>query len=155
MVLTCGMPGAGKTVLARRVEAERGAVRLTPDEWMLAMGLDPHDVRRKRQLERVMWGHALRLAGRGLTVVVDYGLWTRPDRNRHRDDARAAGHRVELHSLDVPLAVRWERVERRNAEPDAVVISREELVGWERWWQPPDDAELATYDAATAGPGAP
>ncbi len=150
VVLVCGMPGAGKTTLARRLEAERGAVRLTPDEWMLAVGLDPHDVRRKRKFERIMWRHALRLADFGLTVVVDYGLWTRPERNRHRDDARAAGHAVELHALDVPFEVRWQRIERRNADPDAVAISREELEEYERWWQRPDDAELAGYDPATA-----
>jgi predicted kinase len=149
IVLTCGMPGAGKTVLARRLEAERDAVRLTPDEWMLAVGLDPHDPRAKRDLERVMWRHALRLAGLGLTVVVDFGLWTRPERTKRRDEARAAGHAVELHALDVPLAVRWERVERRNAEPDAVVISRAELEEYERWWQVPDDAELAGYDGGS------
>ncbi len=99
-----------------------------------------------------MWQHALRLAGLGLTVVVDYGLWTRPERTKHRREAQDAGHAVELHALDVPLEVRWQRVERRNHEPHAVVITRAELEEYERWWQPPDDEERAAYDLASGGP---
>ena len=64
-----------------------------------------------------------------------------------REQARAAGVAVELHLLDVALEERWRRVERRNADEGAVVISRAELVGFERWWEPPDADELAAYDA--------
>lgn len=38
LLLTCGLPGAGKTSLARRLAAERGAVRLTKDDWLVALG---------------------------------------------------------------------------------------------------------------------
>src|SRR5205823_1352079 len=37
LILTCGLPGAGKTALARRLAADRGAVRLTKDEWLWAL----------------------------------------------------------------------------------------------------------------------
>ena len=36
LILTCGLPGAGKTELAKRLAAVRGAVRLTKDEWLWA-----------------------------------------------------------------------------------------------------------------------
>jgi predicted kinase len=147
VLLLCGMPGAGKTTLARRLEAELDAVRLTPDEWFVAMGLDPHDARLRRSFERLQWAHGLDLARRGLTVLVDFGAWARPERRRFRDEARETGARVELRVLDVPLEERWQRIERRNAEPGAVVISRAELEEYERWWQPPDAEELASYDA--------
>ena len=68
----------------------------------------------------------------------------------------AAGHEVALYALDVPLEERWARIERRNAEPGVVVISRTQLEEYERWWQRPDDAEVAGYDAGavTGGPAA-
>lgn len=34
LILMCGLPGAGKTTLAKRIEIEEDALRLTPDEWM-------------------------------------------------------------------------------------------------------------------------
>ena len=36
LMLTCGLPGAGKTTLATELSAERGALRLTQDEWLIA-----------------------------------------------------------------------------------------------------------------------
>ncbi|WP_139981104.1 AAA family ATPase [Nocardioides litoris] len=153
VLLVCGMPGAGKTTLARLLVAERGAVLLSPDDWLLALDLDPLDPRLRRAVERRLWDHAVELGSRGLTVVADFGFWTRPDRRRARDRARAAGLAVELHALDVPLAERQRRVALRNAEPGAVTVTAAALAGWERWWQPPDEAERASYDAAPGGPG--
>ena len=147
VVVLCGMPGSGKTTLARRLERERDAVRIELDAWLLGLGVDPHEPRARRRLERLLWAHALRLASLGLVVVVDFGSWGRVERRRMREQARAAGVAFELHLLDVALEERWRRVERRNADEGAVVISRAELVGFERWWEPPDADELAAYDA--------
>ena len=38
LILTCGLPGAGKTTLAQQLAADRDALRLTKDEWMWALG---------------------------------------------------------------------------------------------------------------------
>lgn len=146
VALVCGMPGAGKTTLARRLAVERDAVRLCPDEWVVPLGLDPLDPRTRRTVERLQWAQALDLVERGLTVVVEFGSWGRVERRRLREQARAVGAAVELHLLDVPLEERWRRIARRNAEPGAVVVTREQLESFERWWQPPDAAELSSYD---------
>jgi predicted kinase len=34
LVLTVGLPGTGKTTLAKRLADERRILRLTPDDWM-------------------------------------------------------------------------------------------------------------------------
>lgn len=37
LFLTVGLPGTGKTTLARRIEVEQRALRLTKDEWVKAL----------------------------------------------------------------------------------------------------------------------
>jgi predicted kinase len=37
LFLTVGLPGAGKTTAARRMEIEKKALRLTKDEWVKAL----------------------------------------------------------------------------------------------------------------------
>ena len=148
IVVVCGMPGAGKTTLAGRLEQEYDGVRLCPDEWFVVLGLDPHDARARGRFEKLQWRQALRLATLGVTVVVEFGTWRRVERRRMREQAREVGAQIELRVLDVPLAERWRRIEARNAEPDAVVITHAQLESFERWWQAPTSEELAAYDDA-------
>ena len=51
LILTCGLPGSGKTTLARRLAADRGAVRLTKDEWLWALGSTPWDAPIQERVE--------------------------------------------------------------------------------------------------------
>lgn len=39
----CGLPGAGKTTLARELARTGGAVRLSPDEWLGGLRIDLWD----------------------------------------------------------------------------------------------------------------
>ena len=71
-----GLPGAGKSTLARRLEAEHSALRLSPDEWMLPLfgagesGRQALGAGIRAAVERGGAG-ARRLS---VDVVLDYGL---------------------------------------------------------------------------------
>lgn len=149
LILTCGLPGAGKTTLARRLAAERNAVRLTKDEWLWAIGSSPWDRPTGERLEHELWRLAQEILRFGLSVVLDYGLWARVERDAMRSVARDLGVGVELHFLDVPADELWRRVEARNAEPpwDSEPISRAHLDAWLAIFQAPDAAELALFDS--------
>ena len=49
LFLLCGLPCSGKTTLARRLERERHALRLTPDEWIAQLLSEDWD---QAELER-------------------------------------------------------------------------------------------------------
>ena len=148
LILTCGLPGAGKTKLATRLAAERGAVRLTKDEWLWALGSTPWDEPTRERVEHELWRLAREILRLGVSVVLDFGLWARIERDEMRSAARCLDAGVELHYLDVPTDELWRRIEARNSEPpwDSYPIRRADLEGWLRLFQAPDAAELALFD---------
>ena len=151
--LLCGMAGAGKTTLAKRIEAETGAVRLSPDEWLLELMADPGDRaemdRMRPSVEALQWQVAARLLDKGLDVVLENGFWQRDERRGRREEGQQLGARVVLHFLDVPKDILLARIEARNQtlEAGALHITEQELDLWlGSWLEPPDEAELAAYD---------
>ena len=148
LILTCGLPGSGKTTLAVRLARDRGAVRLTKDEWLWALGSSPWDRPAGERVEEQLWRLAQEVLGLGLSVVVDFGLWARSERDEVRTAARRLGVGVELHHLDVPTDELWRRIEVRNSEPPwaAAPIGRADLDGWIALFQAPDADELALFD---------
>ncbi len=152
LILTCGLPGAGKTVLARQLAVERDAVRLTKDEWLWALGSSPWDAVTQAKVERRLWRLTRELLGHGVGVVLDFGLWARTERDEMRVAARELGVGVELHFLDVAVDELWRRLEARNAQPpwDSAPISRSDLDGWLEQFEAPDTSELALFDVPPA-----
>jgi predicted kinase len=148
LILTCGLPGAGKTRLAHQLAADRSAVRLTKDEWLWALGSTPWDDSAREKVEHQLWRLALEILSLGVSVVLDFGLWARIERDEMRATARRLGTGVELHYLDAPTDELWRRIQRRNTEPpwDKYPIRRRDLDGWLRVFEAPDAAELALFD---------
>ena len=153
LFLTCGLPGCGKTTLAKRLEQDVPALRLTADEWL-------HDLypsittqvaeegTLRGHVERLQWVVALRTLQLGCSVVLDWGVWARKERDQCRTSARAIGAGVVLCLLDPTIDELWQRLARRNAERPfgAFDIPRESLLRWSKRFQRPTPEERALYD---------
>lgn len=149
MVLIVGLPGAGKTTLARRLEVERAALRFTPDEWMEALlGVSEDNGRRWVLESELFWGLAARALTLGVSVILDYGCWSESERDLFRERAHELGARAEIVVLDLPFDVLWERLHARNAAlpVGTFEISRDELAEFSAKFQVPSTAELARWD---------
>jgi predicted kinase len=147
-VLLCGLPGSGKSTLAAQLERELDAVRLDPDDWLAALGADLRDAAARDRVERLQWALTERLLVTGSTVVVEWGPWSRAERDVLRTRARALGAVVELRALSAPVDELWERVRRRGTPG----TTEEELREWAADYEEPGPDELARHDPP-AGPG--
>lgn len=153
LYLTCGLPGSGKTSLAKIIEHDVSALRLTGDEWMhrLYPGISTPEAELgpcRGRVEQLQWQIALQVLRLNCSVVVDWGVWSRAERDACREAARTAGARVVLCFLDVPFEELWARVANRNAArpADTFEISRTDLLRWSELFEPPTAEELALYD---------
>lgn len=117
--LLCGKVCSGKSHYAKSLAAELGAITLSMDELMLSLfderlGAN-HDLvaaRSKAYLFRL----AARLSALGLPVVLDFGLWTRADRQEARDYFACLSIPTKLYYLYADEAVRKARVLQRNQQ---------------------------------------
>lgn len=148
LVVITGLPGSGKTTLALQLAASLPAVRMCPDDWMTASGMDLWDQSARSRIEQLQLDLTLDLLHHGQNVVIEWGVWTREERDALRDAARAVGAAVELHHLSAPTEELWRRIVERDLEGrwGSRSITRAELEDWSNIYEPPSEAELATYD---------
>jgi len=126
LIFICGLPGSGKTTVARALQKQFDAIRFCPDEWMQALSLDIYDERRAK-IEALQWELARGLL-HGLIVVVEWGTWGRPERDALRVGARELGAAVELHYVHAFEEVLFERIHRRGMENPP--ITKDDLSRW-------------------------
>ena len=144
LIIICGLPGSGKTTFAKNLEGRLRAIRFSPDDWMNALSINLWDEQRRSKIEALQWQLTQQLLALDLTVIIEWGTWGRSERDSLRLGARALGAAVELHFLDAPREVLFDRIQRRAMEDPAV--SREVLSQWIEKFQAPTVDEIRLYD---------
>jgi len=144
LYLTVGLPGAGKTTLARRLADELGILRLTPDEWMAPLFGHNDAAGRRDILEgRMIWvAHEVLVSGS--SVVLDFGCWSPEERYAIRAVAESAGARFDLRYVEIDEAERRARATARwqSAPESTFPMSDEDHDRFLALCRPPSRAEL-------------
>ncbi len=147
LILMAGLPGSGKTTVARELES-RGYLRLCPDERVFEQhghyGRDfprgAYKIRERPILSEVAAELRTALAS-GRDVVLDHGLWTLDERQEWRQVGEDAGAAVTLVYLPASHDELWERIKERNAstfdDPNAMYFSQEDLLRHGARFEPP------------------
>jgi predicted kinase len=150
--LMVGLPCSGKTTLARQLAHERSALLLSPDPWQLRLfGQDAeepeHDARHDL-IEAMLWEVAERVLALGTSVILDFGFWSRAEREDFRARAKRLGARSEVHYLDVPEEDLLRRLADRNARnaPGSFRVTAEMMRPWMALFEPPTPDELEPRD---------
>ena len=144
LMIVCGLPGSGKTTLANRLSAGGAAVRMSPDDWMEALGVTLWNTTIRAEVEALQWQISQDLLAQGVAVVIEWGTWAKVERDTLRIGARKLGAAVELWYLDVDLDQLWSRVSARRMEDPP--MTRQDLEEWFAQFEVPDANEMALFD---------
>lgn len=84
LYLICGLPGSGKTTLAKELETFEKALRFCSDEWVSSIIENKNDRKELDRLrvpvERLMWDLAKKLLISDVDVILENGFWSRKER---------------------------------------------------------------------------
>lgn len=159
--LIVGLPGAGKTTRAKELEVSESALRLTPDDWQMAVfdGDSPTQWRSRERadqrdrIEGKLVEVGMRAAQLGINVVFDFGLWGKDERSALRWIARSLGVDAQVVYLPIDYEEQRRRItDRCETEPGQFQMSDAELKRWQVQFQAPDQEELRGDQIPTVPP---
>ena len=115
--LICGKICCGKTTYAQKLCDENNAVLLSVDEITLALfgqhcG-DKHDEYVERT-EKYLLNKSLELLSKNINVVLDWGFWTKKERESAKEFYKSRGIECELHYIDISEETWQYRLNKRN-----------------------------------------
>jgi len=146
--LVCGLPCSGKTTFSKALERELLAIRLCPDEWIARLyGTDLSDEKLdavRDPVEGVLWDLAVQLLRAKVDVILEFGFWSREEREKFRYRAAELGARSELHFMNASPTELLQRLSARNTDrpPYTFKIDETRLQAWFELFEPPSEDEL-------------
>ena len=160
--LIVGLPGAGKTTRAKELEQSESALRLTPDDWQMALfhGDGPTGWRsqeradQRDRIEGLLVDVGMRAAQLGISVVFDFGFWGEDERSALRWIADSLGVRAEVVYLPIDFQEQRRRIADRYATaPGQFQLTDAELQQWQEQFQVPGPEELRGAPIPQVPPG--
>ncbi len=149
--MTCGKICSGKSTYARELRRRYHAAILSVDEITLALfGREPGEMLDEyvQRAETYLYGKSVELVETGVNVALDWGFWTKRERDEARAFYAAEGIPAELHYLDIPREEWLKRIAARNravltGEADAYYVDDGLRAKFEAMFEVPSPDEIA------------
>ncbi len=118
--LICGRICCGKTTYSRKICSENNAILLSVDEIMLSLfdkccGRELH-MEYERRIKNYLFDKSLEILEKGFDVVLDWGFWTKEERDSVKEFYKSRFIDCELHYIEISDKT-WEyQLNKRNKE---------------------------------------
>lgn len=154
LIFFCGKMGAGKSTLSAKIARERGAVRISEDEWLAA--LFPGEINSfndylsySSRLKPVLRTHVEQMLVAGTSVVLDFPGNTKKQRAWFRDIYEDRGIPHKLYYLVAEDEVCLKQLKQRQKDqPDRAHFDTEEVFRMvTSYFEPPADSEGFNVEA--------
>lgn len=149
-ILICGKICSGKSFYTETLRKKLGAAVLSCDEITLSvfdgnLG-DKHDEICNR-IHEYLFGKSVELLEIGVNIILEWGFWSRADRDFARQFYESCGYECEFHYIDISDDD-WQRnIDKRNKEvaegkTKAYYLDEGLLEKLERLFEAPDESEI-------------
>ncbi|MBR1392763.1 MAG: ATP-binding protein [Ruminococcus sp.] len=151
--MMCGRICSGKSTYAERLRREHRAVTLSVDEITLALfdgdAGDKHDEYVERA-ESYLYAKSLEIVECGINVVLDWGFWTKAERDYAREFYGSRGIDHEFFYIDITDTEWKKRIAKRNAAVtegsiSAYFVDEGLAEKFRRMFEPPSPDEEITF----------
>lgn len=150
VILICGKICCGKTTYAEKLCVENNAVLLSVDEITLALlgqhcG-DKHDEYVERT-EKYLLSKSLELIQMDINVVLDWGFWTKAERESVKEFYKSRNIECEFHYIDISDETWKNRLNKRNIavlaeETSAYYVDKNLAAKFASIFEVPNEAEI-------------
>ena len=118
VIMTCGRICSGKSTYTEQLRIKNKAVVLSVDEITLA--LFEHDIGDKHdeyveKAERYLFDKSVEIIETGIDVILDWGFWTKAERDFAREFYRLKNIENEFHYISISNEEWRRRIEKRNS----------------------------------------
>lgn len=119
VTILCGRIASGKTYYANRIKEKKNAIILSVDELMLklsdsCLGTMHDDIAGRCEL--YFYQLAEEIIALDINVVIDFGYWTKNERDYAKAYFKDKNIPVELHYIKRDNTKRLEQLQRRNSD---------------------------------------
>lgn len=113
LLMLSGLPGSGKTTVARRLVDEKGYARINRDDLRAMLFNSEWTGRREKHVVEIEKSLAAYFLAAGQNVVVDDTNVTQSHLDMWRDHARRCGAEFSVQKMDTPMSECIERDSKR------------------------------------------